>query len=133
LGDLPGLLPRCGQRTLRGLLDERSDGPRLRDGRDLHRLFPNGGAVDLFDFTVTGDTRPPVCDLTFLYPKEIIRAEVPQMSALAPQFALDLGDHMFVCTESVERANAQMQLYVTRCRASRRPGVAQSLQMPSRT
>jgi hypothetical protein len=58
---------------------------------------------------------------------------VPQMSALAPQFALDLGDHMFVCTESVERANAQMQLYVTRCRASRRPGVAQSLQMPSRT
>jgi hypothetical protein len=75
-------------------------------------MGPNGGTVDLLDFTVTGDTRPPICDLTFLYPKEIIRAEVLQMSALAPQFALDLGDHMFVCTESVERANAQMQLYV---------------------
>jgi hypothetical protein len=73
---------------------------------------PDGGAVDLLDFTVTGDTRPPACDLTFLYPKEIIRAEVLQMSALAPQFALDLGDHMFVCTESAQRANEQMLLYV---------------------
>jgi hypothetical protein len=73
---------------------------------------PEGGTVDLLDFTITGDTRPPACDLTLLYPKEIIRAEVLQMSALAPQFALDLGDHMFVCTGSAERASAQMQLYV---------------------
>ncbi len=73
---------------------------------------PGGGTVDLLDFTITGDTRPPVCDLTSLYPKQIIRAEVLMMSALAPQFALDLGDHMFVCTESAQRANAQMQLYV---------------------
>lgn len=73
---------------------------------------PEGGAVDLLDFTATGDTRPPVCDFTSLYPKDLIRAEVLQMTALAPQFALDLGDHMFVCTESAERANAQMQLYV---------------------
>jgi hypothetical protein len=73
---------------------------------------PDGGTVDLLDFTLTGDTRPPFCDLTFLYPQQIIRTEVLQMTALAPQFALDLGDHMFVCTESAATANAQMQLYV---------------------
>src|SRR5712692_1476856 len=73
---------------------------------------PDGGAVDLLDFAVTGDTRPPACDLTSLYPKEIIRAEVLQMSALAPQFALDLGDHMFVCSANAQRANEQMQLYL---------------------
>jgi len=69
-----------------------------------------GGRVDLLDFTLTGDTRPPECDLTSLYPKEILRAEVLQMAALAPQFALDLGDHMFACG-SAERAREQMQLY----------------------
>jgi hypothetical protein len=72
---------------------------------------PDGGTVDLLDFALTGDTRPPFCDLTMLYPKEIIRAEVLQMGALSPQFALDLGDHMFVCTESAATARAQMQLY----------------------
>ncbi len=74
-------------------------------------IGPNGGTVDLLDFVMTGDTRPPVCDLLSLYPQAAFQGDVAEMAKLSPQLALDLGDHMFVCTQSLQSARAQLKLY----------------------
>ena len=72
---------------------------------------PTGGNVDLLDFVMTGDTRPGFCNLTSSYPQAAFQQEVVQMGKLNPQFALDLGDHMFVCTNDLSVSTGQMKLY----------------------
>jgi hypothetical protein len=72
---------------------------------------PGGGTVDLLDFVMTGDTRPPSCDSISLYPQDSFKADVAAMAKLSPQFALDLGDHLFACTQSLSSARAQLKLY----------------------
>jgi len=76
-----------------------------------------GGTVDLLDFAITGDSRPPFCDLVSNYPDAIVKAEAAQMAALPAQFAVDLGDHMFACLAGsggplASTAATQMQKYV---------------------
>jgi len=70
-----------------------------------------GGTVDLLDFVLTGDTRPPACDDTAGYPTAIHQQIVRAMAALHPQMALDLGDHMYVCAQNLAMAQQQMALY----------------------
>jgi hypothetical protein len=78
----------------------------------------DGGAVDRLYFAVTGDTRPPLCDL-FLYgqgydyPTAKVTQIADEMEVRQTQFALDLGDHMFVCVGGSTEANAQMNTYMT--------------------
>ena len=74
-------------------------------------IGPGGGTVDLLDLVMTGDTRPPFCDLISLYPQDSFKNDVAQMAKLSPQLALDLGDHLFACTQSLDSARAQLKLY----------------------
>src|SRR6267378_6209806 len=60
-----------------------------------------GGAVDRLWFATTGDTRPGFCDRTEDYPSGAIGQIARAMRALKVQFALDLGDHMYVCNQSL--------------------------------
>lgn len=73
----------------------------------------DGGAVDRLWFAVTGDTRPPSCDESDLYPRKAIAEIAASMKALRVQFALDLGDHMYVCNGSRAEAEQQMGFYMT--------------------
>lgn len=70
-----------------------------------------GGTVDLLDFVTTGDTRPPNCDQTSAYPKEIIQKEVAQMAKLPSQFAADTGDHLNACIQSKSSIATQLGYY----------------------
>ncbi len=76
-----------------------------------------GGNVDRLYFALTGDTRPPICDVTlssnYDYPTAQVTQIAQQMEARQPQFALDLGDHMFVCFGGSAEAQAQMGYYMT--------------------
>ena len=83
-----------------------------QDGGSGAGIGPTGGAVDLLDFVLTGDTRPPTCDHTENYPTAIFAQIASAMSAMNPQFGLDLGDHMYVCAQNTAMAQAQMALYV---------------------
>lgn len=74
---------------------------------------PNGGSVDRLWFAVTGDTRPGACDASDLYPRSAIAEIAASMKALEVQFALDLGDHMYVCNGSYAEAAQQMGFYTT--------------------
>lgn len=74
---------------------------------------PAGGSVDRLWFAVTGDTRPPECDATNDYPRATIGQIAASMKALEVQFALDLGDHMYVCNGSAAEAREQMGMYLT--------------------
>jgi Calcineurin-like phosphoesterase len=74
-------------------------------------IGPEGGTVDLLNFVFTGDTRPTTCDATANYPAAAFRTIVSAMPAVSPQFGLDLGDHMFVCSGGLATAQAQMKLY----------------------
>src|SRR5438132_10394213 len=74
-------------------------------------IGPGGGTVDLLDFVLTGDTRPPACGDTAGYPTAIHQQIVRAMAALHPQMALDLGDHMYVCAQNLAMAQQQMALY----------------------
>jgi hypothetical protein len=58
-----------------------------------------GGAVDRLWFATTGDTRPSSCNDTAGYPKEAIAQIAAAMKSLRVQFTVDLGDHMFVCSD----------------------------------
>jgi hypothetical protein len=83
---------------------------------------PHGGTVDLIDFGFTGDTRPLNCDDTANYPKANFLAATTSMLKLNPQFAMDLGDHMFVCKSGsvgVGEAQDQMKLYTDAITAAR--------------
>ena len=75
----------------------------------------DGGAVDLLDFSFTGDTRPPDCDNASggsgPYPQATFESELSEMVQLGPQFGFDLGDHMYVCSGSLANAQAQLKLY----------------------
>lgn len=76
----------------------------------------NGGSVDRLYFAMTGDTRPPLCDLFLLgsgndYPSAVISQLAQQMEAQQTQFVLDLGDHMFVCFGGASEAQSQMSAY----------------------
>jgi hypothetical protein len=72
---------------------------------------PTGGTVDLLHFATTGDTRPAACEDTAGYPTPIINSIVDAVQAKQAQFALDLGDHMYVCNNSLATATDQMNLY----------------------
>ena len=73
---------------------------------------PGGGSVDLLHFAVTGDTRPPSCGDTAHYPTPIIDAIADAAKARQAQFALDLGDHMYVCNNDLSTAQQHMSLYL---------------------
>src|SRR5438552_3178996 len=72
----------------------------------------DGGRVDRLWFAITGDTRPGSCNRTEDYPSAAIGQIARAMKALRVQFALDLGDHMYVCNQSLLEAQAQMRLYL---------------------
>ena len=74
-------------------------------------IGPGGGTVDLLNFVFTGDTRPTTCDSTATYPDAAFRTILGAIPQYAPQFGLDLGDHMFVCGGGLATAQAQMKLY----------------------
>src|SRR5438445_2105404 len=73
---------------------------------------PAGGSVDRLWFATTGDTRPGFCDRTEDYPSAAIGQIARAMKALRVQLVLDLGDHMYVCNQSLAEAKAQMGLYM---------------------
>ncbi len=73
---------------------------------------PTGGTVELLRFGITGDTRPPACEDTAGYPTATITAIASQIKAQGAQFALDLGDHMYVCNNDLNTATTQMGLYM---------------------
>lgn len=77
---------------------------------------PRGGSIQLLRFGFTGDTRPAACDDTGGYPSAIIGSIFNRMRAADVQFALDLGDHVFVCQGDLSVANAQMNLYMQAAR-----------------
>jgi hypothetical protein len=60
---------------------------------------------------MTGDTRPPACDQNGSYPTAVHAQIVAAMGKLGPQFGLDLGDHMYVCGQSLANAQLQMGYY----------------------
>jgi Calcineurin-like phosphoesterase len=72
-----------------------------------------GGTVDRLWFATTGDTRPGSCDDTPNYPRAAITSIAKAMKALDVQFALDLGDHMYVCNGSAAEAQEQMGYYTS--------------------
>ena len=73
----------------------------------------DGGTVDRLWFATTGDTRPGNCDQTGAYPQFAITQVAQGMKALRVQFALDLGDHMYVCNGNDAEAQTQMGYYMT--------------------
>ena len=75
-------------------------------------IGPKGGTVDLLHLGLTGDTRPPGCNQTGSYPRGVINGIADQLKAKQAQFALDLGDHMFVCEGSTTAADAAVQANV---------------------
>jgi hypothetical protein len=74
---------------------------------------PAGGKVTLLHFGLTGDTRGSGCEDTAGYPTDIITAVAKQFEQLGLDFALDLGDHMYVCNNNLPVATAQMNLYMS--------------------
>ena len=72
----------------------------------------NGGSVERLWFATTGDTRPPQCDQGDRYPREAIARIARSMKALRVQFAIDLGDHLFVCGGGDAEARRQMGSYM---------------------
>src|SRR5260221_10014157 len=72
---------------------------------------PGGGAVDRLYFAVHGDTRPMNCNDTAGYPTMIIQNIYKREAAANVEFAVDVGDHMFVCSGTLAQAQAQMKLY----------------------
>jgi hypothetical protein len=75
-------------------------------------VAPDGGTVERLWFATTGDTRPGNCNATGAYPTQTITRIARGMKALRVQFAVDLGDHMFVCDHSPAEAGKQMDLYM---------------------
>lgn len=68
----------------------------------------DGGSVERLWFATTGDTRPALCNDTAAYPKEAIAQIAAAMKSLRVQFALDLGDHMYVCSDQGGLSPAQL-------------------------
>jgi hypothetical protein len=74
---------------------------------------PGGGSVNLLHFGLSGDTRPPSCEDTANYPTTVINSISDSFQAAKAQFALDLGDHMYVCNNDLATAQAQMGIFVS--------------------
>ena len=72
----------------------------------------HGGSVERLWFATTGDTRPARCDDSDGYPRGAMARIARSMKALRVQFALDLGDHMFVCNGGDAEAQWQMGSYM---------------------
>ncbi|HWE24680.1 MAG TPA: metallophosphoesterase [Myxococcales bacterium] len=72
----------------------------------------DGGTVERLWFATTGDTRPGFCDRTSEYPTTTITQIARAMRGMKVQFAVDLGDHMYVCNGSATVAREQMALYM---------------------
>jgi hypothetical protein len=70
-----------------------------------------GGSVHLLHFGMTGDTRPPACGQTANYPTPIINQIADAYRAANVQFAVDMGDHMYVCNNDQNAASTQMGMY----------------------
>ena len=68
----------------------------------------DGGTVDRLWFATTGDTRPSSCNDSGNYPKAAIAQIAASMKALRVQFAVDLGDHMYVCSDQGALTGAQL-------------------------
>jgi hypothetical protein len=68
----------------------------------------DGGTVDRLWFATTGDTRPSSCNDTAGYPRAAIAQIGAAMKALQVQFAVDLGDHMYVCSDQGGLTPAQL-------------------------
>jgi hypothetical protein len=81
------------------------------DGPPSGSVGVTGGTVSRLFFGFTGDTRPASCDATGGYPTAIINSIYQRMAAANVQFALDLGDHMYVCKGGQPVADAQMAIY----------------------
>ena len=73
---------------------------------------PHGGTVNLLHFGVSGDTRPKACEDTASYPTAVINGIGDALRQDGAQFALDLGDHMYVCNNDLTIATEQMNLFV---------------------
>src|SRR3954469_13388330 len=67
-----------------------------------------GGRVERVGFATTGDTRPAKCNQTAAYPLAAIAQVASAMKALHVQFAVDLGDHMYVCSDQGGLTPAQL-------------------------
>jgi hypothetical protein len=68
-------------------------------------------AGPLIKFAVFGDVRPPLYELTDLYPTDIITSIFKQAQNRDAQFAVGTGDYMFAVTQGA--AAAQVQLLLT--------------------
>ena len=64
-------------------------------------------------FGFTGDTRPSTCDAVLNYPTAIINSIYQKMGKLGVSFAVDLGDHMFICQGTQQNADTQMGYYMS--------------------
>src|SRR5262249_14618355 len=60
----------------------------------------SGGTVDRLFFGFTGDTRPSNMDDTAHYPTSTITQIFSRMVQADVQFALDLGDHMYIVAKA---------------------------------
>ena len=76
-------------------------------------IGPSGGAVSLLHFAVTGDTRPKACEDVAGYPTAVITSIAAAFETEGAQFAVDLGDHMYVCNNDLANARAQMALFMS--------------------
>jgi hypothetical protein len=70
----------------------------------------NGGTVERLWFATTGDTRPAGCNATSEYPQAAMARIAAAMKALEVQFAVDLGDHMYVCGDVGGLTSAQLDV-----------------------
>src|SRR5690242_4047695 len=86
---------------------------------------PNGGSVDRLWFATTGDTRPAKCNQTEAYPRAAIAQVASAMKALEVQFAVDLGDHMFVCSDQGNLTPAQLDAVAQAQMGAYMGGIAQ--------
>jgi hypothetical protein len=73
----------------------------------------SGGTLDLLNFAIVGDTRPPNADDTAGYPTPIITKIWQDVQAYSPRpaFALTTGDYMFANPTGTQQA-PQMALYL---------------------
>jgi hypothetical protein len=72
-----------------------------------------GGTLDLLDFAIVGDTRPPNVDDTAGYPTAVVTKIWQDVEAYSPHpsFAITTGDYMFASIYGKEQA-PQMALYL---------------------
>lgn len=78
---------------------------------------PKGGSVSRLFFGLLGDARPSQCNEHLDYPVAITQSIFSRLDQAGVQFAVDLGDHMFVCQNgSLAEATTQMGLFMQSAR-----------------